>query len=169
MTQTRRRSLDLNQVDMALIQEAAAVIERGGLVAFPTETVYGLACKVDPDALARLSALKGRTPDKRYTLHVGSPEAVDAYVPSMDQRIEVLLNRGWPGPLTVVFSLNQAELDHQRLALASEVYEALYIGGSLGVRCPDHRVAAALLGTAQCPVVAPSANPHRGIPCGECR
>ncbi|MCP4450099.1 MAG: hypothetical protein GY809_01450, partial [Planctomycetes bacterium] len=60
-----------------ILKQAAKRIEAGELVAFPTETVYGVACRASVDALERLDRVKGRTPDKHYTLHVGSVSTLD--------------------------------------------------------------------------------------------
>jgi L-threonylcarbamoyladenylate synthase len=59
------------KINAAEIEEAAQVVDAGGLVAFPTETVYGIACRVEADSLARLDELKGRGTNKYYTLHIG--------------------------------------------------------------------------------------------------
>ena len=79
--ETKVIKLDDGNVDAAAIKEAAAVIDAGGLVAFPTETVYGIGCRVSNDSLARLNQLKGRPADKYYTLHIANPSEAFAICP----------------------------------------------------------------------------------------
>ena len=140
------------------MSEAAEIVEAGGLVVFPTETVYGIACRVTPSALARLDEVKGRPAAKRYTLHIGHPDQVREYVPSLKLRARKIIQLGWPGPLTLVFSLTQEDLALQSEKMDAAQFEALYGQGTLGVRCPDHPVASALLQAVKHAVVASSAN-----------
>ncbi|MBN1359939.1 MAG: threonylcarbamoyl-AMP synthase [Sedimentisphaerales bacterium] len=144
--------------DIERIEQAARLVESGGLVAFPTETVYGIACKADWDALARLSTVKGRDPDKYYTLHVGQVDDYRTYVPKVSLRTAKLIRRAWPGPLTLVFDIDPIDLGGLKSHLHDGAFDVLYKNGSIGIRCPDHVVASMLLRLARCPVVAPSAN-----------
>ena len=126
------------------IAAAAEVLGRGGLVAFPTETVYGIACRVDdPAALQWLFTLKGRPRDRRVAWLVPDVQAARRLGLVFDRRAEQLATRFWPGPLTLV--LPRAEP----------------VGGgtaeTLGVRVPDHRVAHALLARTG-PLATTSAN-----------
>ena len=70
--ETKVIKLDITDVDEAAIKEAAKVIDAGGLVAFPTETVYGIACRVSNDSLAKLNNLKGRPAEKYHPLHIAN-------------------------------------------------------------------------------------------------
>jgi len=151
------------QGDLDRIKKAAELVEAGGLVAFPTETVYGLACRVEHSALARLDQLKGRDAGKHYTLHIGQMDEYRKYVPKISIRAEKLIRQAWPGPLTLVFELDAAEMEVQRGRLDGETVRALYKDNSIGIRCPDHPVASLLLRLINYPVVAPSAN-HAGKP-----
>ena len=144
--------------DMEKISQAAAVVQGGGLVAFPTETVYGIACLAEKAPLDRLDEAKGRTPDKRYTLHIAGVSDLDRYIPAMSAKAEKLIRSAWPGPLTIVFEPGGDSLLNLSETLPSETYESLYIGGTIGVRCPDNPVAKALLERVDGAVVAPSAN-----------
>lgn len=156
--QTKVIKLDPTKIDFNTINEAAAIVEQGGLVAFPTETVYGIACIAKNDSLTKLNAIKGRTPDKHYTLHIGQTNDVRKYVPTAGLRAQKLIQNTWPGPVTVVFKLGQQDIDKQRKNLEQEVFEILYKDNSIGIRCPDNRIAAMLLQAVNSPVVAPSAN-----------
>jgi len=150
--------LDANRPNLTKIKEAAAVVDAGGLVAFPTETVYGIACRVNSHSLTKLSKLKGRGPDKHYTLHISQKSDVNKYVPTVGVREQKLIGRAWPGPLTVVFELNAKDVEQQQNSLEREVFENLYKDNSIGIRCPDNAIASMLLGEMQNAVVAPSAN-----------
>ncbi len=125
--------------DPALIAQAAQVLRGGGLVAFPTETVYGLgADAANPAAIERLNRVKGRPPDKPYSLHIHAPDQVRAFVASVPPLAATLMERFWPGPLTIVMPDAQ--------------------GKTVGFRLPDHPIARAFLKACGVPVAAPSAN-----------
>jgi len=158
LMQTKVVKVDDAQIDSAKIKEAASVIDAGGLVAIPTETVYGIACRVRTNSLARLDRLKGRSPEKYYTLHIGRKSNLQKYVPTVGLKAQKLIKNTWPGPLTIVFELDAQDIEKQRTSLEAEVFENLYKDNSIGIRCPDNPIASALLRLAQNPVVAPSAN-----------
>ena len=133
------------------VAEAAAILRRGGLVALPTETVYGLgAMALDPAAVAGIFAAKGRPSWDPLIVHVAAVDDIAAIadVPaSLADRVHLLAERFWPGPLTLL------------LPRSSAVPDAVTAGRPLvGVRIPSHPVAHALLREAAVPVAAPSAN-----------
>ena len=150
--------VDPLNIDMGKVRAAAAVVDGGGLVAFPTETVYGIACRVEESALFKLDAAKGRAADKRYSLHIAGVDSIADYIPRLSFRACKLIENCWPGPVTIVFELSEADLALQKKRVGAEVFDILYQGGTLGVRCPDSPVAIALLAACKRPVVAPSAN-----------
>jgi protein-tyrosine phosphatase len=156
--ETKVVKLDADKPDKAKIKEAGEVIDAGGLVAIPTETVYGIACRVSARSLERLGRLKGRGPGKAYTLHIGQKGDVRKYVPKVGIRASKLIERAWPGPLTVVFELEGQDVEKQRHSLEGEVFEGLYRNNSIGIRCPDNLIASMLLREARSAAVAPSAN-----------
>jgi L-threonylcarbamoyladenylate synthase len=156
--ETKVIKLNADRIDPATVRDAAALIDAGGLVAFPTETVYGIACRVESDSLARLDNLKGRTADKHYTLHIAHKDDVNEYVPAIGLRAQKLITNAWPGPLTIVFVLDEQDIEIQRANLKTDVFKNLYRDNSIGIRCPDNVVASALLRQANSLVVAPSAN-----------
>jgi L-threonylcarbamoyladenylate synthase len=156
--QTKIVKLDATNVDSAKIKEAASLVDGGGLVAFPTETVYGIACRVKTDSLARLNNIKGRDPTKYYSLHIGQKNDVRKYVPAIGLRAEKLIRNAWPGPLTIVFELDHTDIDKQKKNLEREFFKSLYKNNSIGIRCPDNPIATILLQSTYNPVVAPSAN-----------
>jgi L-threonylcarbamoyladenylate synthase len=146
------------QGDLDRIKEAAKVVEDGGLVAFPTETVYGIACRVHPTALARLDRIKGREGGKHYTVHIGQIDEYRKYVQGIGIQAEKLIRLAWPGPLTLVFNPPAAQIAEHRARLGGDIADTIYKDGSIGLRCPDHPVASLLLRLVDSPVIAPSAN-----------
>ena len=156
--ETKIIKLDAANIDSAGIEEAAAIVNAGGLVAVPTETVYGIACSVKKDSLAKLSDIKGRTAEKYYTLQIAESGDVHKYIPKLGLRYLKLIQNAWPGPLTIVFELDQDDINKQQNELDSEVFENLYKDNSIGIRCPDNAIALELLKRANGPVVVPSAN-----------
>jgi L-threonylcarbamoyladenylate synthase len=131
------------------IARAAASLRAGRLVAFPTETVYGLGARADdPGAVARIYAAKGRPRFNPLIAHVPDVAAARA-IASFDARAELLARSFWPGPLTLVLpARGPGTCPAARAGLAS-----------VGVRVPAHPVAQALLRRARVPIAAPSANP----------
>lgn len=131
------------------IREAAAVLARGGLVAFPTETVYGLgADATDPHAVARIFAAKGRPRFNPLIVHVASRDAVSGLAVVPDAAAGAI-ERFWPGPLTLVLPRRE------RCPVAELASAGL---DTLAVRMPRHAVAQDLIRGLGRPVVAPSAN-----------
>ena len=155
---TKVVKLDSENVDWVRIREAAELVDAGGLVAFPTETVYGIACRVTADSLARLDGIKNRDASKAYTLHISRREEIGKYVPTIGIRAGKLIEKAWPGPLTIVFELDSKDIERRQQSLKREVFQGLYRGNSIGVRCPDNPIGASLLRRTRHPVVAPSAN-----------
>jgi L-threonylcarbamoyladenylate synthase len=133
---------------------AARVLREGGLIAFPTETFYGLgADALSEPAVRRVFAAKGRPADKPLLVLVDSVAMVGRVARDVPPRARALMARYWPGPLTLV------------LAARDELPPALTAGtGTIGVRLSGHPVARALVAAAGVPVTAPSANPHAAPP-----
>jgi len=138
---------------------AASVLNQGGLVAFPTETVYGVGARADHrEALHRLRTLKARPDGQPFTVHIADPSRVRDYVPNLTDLGRRLVRKGWPGPLTLLFRVPDPvctpALEDRDAALATEIYHA----GEIGLRCPDHDVARGMLAGVTGPVIAASAN-----------
>lgn len=130
-----------------VIQEAAAILRSGGLIAFPTETVYGLGADARQEsAVRRVFAAKGRPADHPLIVHLGSPDWLADWALAIPESAWRLAERFWPGPLTLV------------LRRAPQVLDAVTGGQeSVALRVPAHPIALALIQTAG-PLVAPSAN-----------
>jgi L-threonylcarbamoyladenylate synthase len=139
--------------DDPAIDEAAEALRAGGLVAFPTETVYGLgADATDPAAVARIFEAKGRPPTNPLIVHGHSTSSVVRAVSSWPPEARVLAAHFWPGPLTLVLP---------RSVIIPDVVTAGR--DTVGVRVPDHPVARAILHRAGRLVAAPSANRSTGV------
>lgn len=146
------------------VHRAARWLDQGKLVAFPTETVYGIGCKAEKHTFERLNKVKGRQPDKRYTLHIGSPEQLTKYIPSKSLKAQKLVQNAFPGPVTIVFELDDEALRQVTESLPKDLYETLYSGQTLGVRYPACQITCEILAQAHSPIVAPSANPGGSPP-----
>lgn len=134
--------------EAAAIEEAAAVLRRGGLVAFPTETVYGLGANaLDPQAVARIFLAKGRPSFNPLIVHVRDEAAARALVREWPPQASSLAARFWPGPVTLVL--------HKRAIVPDIVTAGI---DSVALRVPSHPVALALLRASGVPLAAPSAN-----------
>lgn len=141
------------------IREAADVLAGGGLVVFPTETVYGVgACALLPEALGRLRVLKSRTDGKPFTVHIGQKAAVERFVPGLAGTGRRLVEKAWPGPLTIIFDVADPAASDVIRESSPDHIAAMYHEGTIGIRCPDDHVAADLLTRTPLPVVAASAN-----------
>jgi L-threonylcarbamoyladenylate synthase len=134
--------------DRASIQRAAECLRDGGLVAFPTETVYGLgAHALDATAVRRLFAAKGRPANDPLIVHVSSLEQAVVLTTGMPEEARALGNEFWPGPLTMVLKRHE-----------SVPREVTAGRDTVAVRVPAHPVARALIDATGFPVAAPSAN-----------
>ena len=132
----------------AQLREPAIALRQGALVAFPTETVYGLGCNpFDATAVQRLFVIKGRPTDRPLILHVANEEQAWELTAEIPETARKLAEHFFPGPLTIV------------LPRAPEVPESVCGGGDkVGIRCPAHPIARELISLASVPVAAPSAN-----------
>ena len=137
---------------MATVAEAARRLAEGGLVAFPTETVYGLgADAANPQAVAKIFAMKRRPESHPLIVHIGDPLALEAWASHVPEDAKKLVDRFWPGPLTII------------VPKSSRVPSAVTGGqDTVGLRCPSHAVAQELLHAfarvGSGAVAAPSAN-----------
>jgi len=122
------------------IAKCAKVIRQGGLVVFPTETVYGIAADFNNEkAIKRLREVKGRAENKPFSIHISQKELLPNYTPSKDPIIYKLIDACWPGPLTVIVPSYEADK-------------------TIGIRMPENNIAIKLVEESQCTVAAPSAN-----------
>ncbi len=141
-------TIDPVHPDRNILQAAADIIRDGGLVAFPTETVYGIGADgTNPAAIRRIYEAKGRHESKPVLVLVSDREDLDRLVRCIPGRVHALMDACWPGPLTLVFP-----------ALESVPRELLGQGTTIGVRHSGAAIAGALCRAVGGPVTAPSAN-----------
>lgn len=130
------------------IEAAAGIIRKGGVVAFPTETVYGLGANaIDPVAVAKVFALKERPSFDPLIVHIASVDTVAHLMLGFDERVSLLASAFWPGPLTIVVPKNATIPDIVTAGLPN-----------VGLRMPANDIALRLIEASGCPIAAPSAN-----------
>ena len=145
---TIKIKIDIDNVDINLINEAATLIKEGKLVAFPTETVYGLGANgLDEVAVQKIFNAKGRPQDNPLILHVYNIEQIKPLVKEIPTIAYECMKRFWPGPLTILFK-------------RSEVVPNIITAGldTVAIRMPNHTIALELIKEAKVPIAAPSAN-----------
>jgi len=146
--ETKVLYLDENNIDQSIIEEAGAVIRQGGLVAFPTETVYGLGANaLDADAVKKIFEAKGRPQDNPLIVHISDFDELPALVTEIPEIARKLMEKFWPGPMTIIFRKS-----------GIIPYETSAGLESVGVRMPSNAIARALIKAAGVPIAAPSAN-----------
>ncbi|MDP3791224.1 MAG: L-threonylcarbamoyladenylate synthase [Candidatus Omnitrophota bacterium] len=122
-----------------LIESAAKAVREGKLVAFPTETVYGIAANfLDEKAIESLYSIKGRPKNKPFTVHIADIKMIESLGCTVTKEALILISKFWPGPLTIILKSDG--------------------GNTLGFRAPANLVALELIKAAGVPIVAPSAN-----------
>lgn len=134
----------MNQID-----EAIKVIEQGGIVIFPTDTAFGIGCRLDNEnSLEKLFEIRRRPKDKAMPVLFDSIERISEFVLPYDNRVSDLMNKYWPGALTIILNCK-----------ADKVPSQVRGGGStLGVRIPDHETVQAIIKGANVPITGSSAN-----------
>ncbi len=130
------------------ITAAADILRQGGLVAIPTETVYGLGANaLDEAAVHKIFEAKGRPQDNPLIIHVPGPQWLPRYCEDVPPLAYTLARKFWPGPLTMILKRKKVVPDATTAGL-----------DTVGVRCPDHQVTLAIIREAGVPIAAPSAN-----------
>ncbi len=145
---TKTVRIDENKIDASLIKEAGEIIKSGGLVAFPTETVYGLGGDaLNPESSKKIYAAKGRPSDNPLIVHIYRIEDLEKIVKNVSDEARKVIDAFWPGPLTLIFEKN-------------DIVPKETTGGldTVAVRFPIHPTAAAFIEAAGGFVAAPSAN-----------
>ncbi len=145
---TRVVRINKSKPDLDAINEAARLLRAGELVAFPTETVYGLGANgLNATAIGKIFRAKNRPPDNPLILHVGYKKDIDRYGRDISTAAKKLIRAFWPGPLTVI-------------VMKRKKIPAIVTGGldTVAVRMPDNKIALSLIRKAGVPVAAPSAN-----------
>ena len=139
MKKTLVLKIDPKNPDTKLISRAAKVLREGGLVAFPTETVYGLGANMlDKKALDKLYEVKKRPKAKPFTAHIAALKTIRELGCAITKEAQAFVDKFWPGPLTLILKSKD--------------------GGRIGFRMPDNNIALELIRSSKVPVAAPSAN-----------
>ena len=142
------RKVDEENIDLNVIEEAAVFLKNGDMVAFPTETVYGLgADALNETASARIYAAKGRPSDNPLIVHVSNVEQVERLAREIPDKARRLMDEFWPGPLTIIFKKRDIVPDGTTGGL-----------DTVAVRMPNHKVALKLIEVSGVAIAAPSAN-----------
>ena len=145
---TQIYKIDSKAVDHQKMEEAAQLIRSGELVAFPTETVYGLgADALNPQASKKIYAAKGRPSDNPLIVHIAKFEDLEEIAKEVPQEAKKLADAFWPGPLTMIVFKNE-----------KVPYETTGGMDTVAIRMPDHPVALELIRQSGCLIAAPSAN-----------
>lgn len=140
--------IDADNIENSIIKKAACLLKEGGLVAFPTETVYGLGANgLDPSALRKIFEAKGRPQDNPLILHVAELKDAFHLAEKVPSKARILMEEFWPGPLTLVLPKSRF--------VPPEVTAGL---DTVAIRMPAHPLALALIREAGLPIAAPSAN-----------
>lgn len=142
-----------NSVDNLLnnpqIENASALLSQNEVVALPTETVYGLGGNAESDeAVTKIFEAKGRPSDNPLIIHIAEREQLARFVEEIPEKASILMDRFWPGPLTIIFKKKEGILSDKATAGLA----------TIAVRMPDHPVALAILKKCGLPIAAPSAN-----------
>ena len=140
--------IDAANIDEKVIEKAADIIKNGGLVAFPTETVYGLGANaLDADASKKIYEAKGRPSDNPLIAHIASLDSLDEIVEDASDVAGKLIDKFWPGPMTLIFNKKPNVPDSTTGGL-----------DTLAVRFPSNKIAMELIKKSGVPIAAPSAN-----------
>ncbi|MCM1257094.1 MAG: L-threonylcarbamoyladenylate synthase [Roseburia sp.] len=146
--ETKVYKIDRNVIDMVKIKEAADILQTGGLVAFPTETVYGLgADAMNPQASRNIYAAKGRPSDNPLIIHIAKWEDLEFIASGIPEKARKLSQAFWPGPLTMIFNKKEE--------VPKETTGGL---DTVAVRMPKDEIALKLIDKSGCLIAAPSAN-----------
>lgn len=140
--------LDEESLDANAIEEAGKMVRDGGLVVFPTETVYGLGANaLNNDAVKKIFKAKGRPQDNPLIVHIADIEQISSLVSEIPKIAQEFMNRFWPGPMTVILPKSFVIPDATSASLPS-----------IGIRMPSNTIARELIRAAKVPIAAPSAN-----------
>ena len=140
MTLTKIIKTEPDNTEQTLIQQAADILKKGGLVILPTETVYGIAANMQHyKAIERLYKVKQRPKDKPFSIHIADKDKIEEFAADIPVAAYKLISKFWPGPLTLVLQSKSK-------------------GQTVGIRMPDNDIALRVIATAAVPVVCPSAN-----------
>lgn len=148
MKDTIIMNIDAENIDDGSIEKCAEILKAGGIVAFPTETVYGLgADALNPEAIKKIFVAKGRPPDNPLIIHISKIEDILPLVMEIPDKAYDVMKKFWPGPLTIIFRKSNI-VPHETSGGLS----------TIAIRMPNHPIAIRLIEKSGIPIAAPSAN-----------
>ncbi len=146
------------------LEKTKNALAEGKIIAFPTETVYGLAASpFIPSSIDKLNKLKKRPPLKPYTIHIANPNDIYKFVQSPPWFARLIKYKFWPGPITMIVLPEEADVKKAKEEFRDH-FHFLFSSDGIGLRCPDHPIAHLILKSFDKPIVAPSANPLNSPP-----
>lgn len=148
MIKTKIVKMDPENIDYGIIKEAAQIINKGGVVVFPTETVYGIgADALNDEAVDKIFKAKGRPQDNPLIVHIADFDELYDLVETIPDNARKLAAKYWPGPLTMIL--------YKKNILSDKITAGL---NTAAIRLPEHKIALALIKESKKPIAAPSAN-----------
>lgn len=148
MKNTIIMKMDAENIDVRSIEKCAEILRTGGIVAFPTETVYGLgADALNPEAIKKIFVAKGRPPDNPLIIHISKTKDILPLVKEIPDKAYGVMEKFWPGPLTIIFRKSNI-VPHETSGGLS----------TIAIRMPSHPIAIRLIEESGIPIAAPSAN-----------
>lgn len=148
MKKTLVKKVDRKNIDSEVLKASTDILKSGGLVSFPTETVYGLGANaLDEEAVKSIFKAKGRPSDNPLIVHIYNSEQVRDLATEISETARILIDKFWPGPLTLLFKKSQ---------IVSNLVSADL--DTVAIRMPDDEIALAILKDSNLPIAAPSAN-----------
>ncbi|MCJ7507335.1 MAG: L-threonylcarbamoyladenylate synthase [candidate division Zixibacteria bacterium] len=155
MTETKIIKVNSSYPNREAIEEAVKILNRGGIISFPTETVYGLGARiVDEKALKKLFNIKGREKENPFLIFIKDIGELEKFAEEISPSARELIDRFWPGPLTLVFKSRLKNLSSYLLKQ-----------GKIGIRLSSFPLVQELLKQLDCPITATSANISGERPC----
>jgi len=146
--ETKEIRFNPENIDLSLAKEAGDILARGGIVAFPTETVYGLGANaLDEEAVKKIFLAKGRPSDNPLIVHVADEKDVEALVEEIPEKAKLLMRHFWPGPISIIMKKSNKISDYVSAGLQT-----------VAIRMPSNPVAREIIRAAGVPIAAPSAN-----------
>ncbi len=146
--ETKEINLNPENIDAALAQQASAILANGGVVAFPTETVYGLGANaLDETAVKKIFIAKGRPSDNPLIVHIADEQDVVPLVKEISEKAKLLMQHFWPGPISIIMQKSDKISDYVSAGLST-----------VAIRMPQNPVAREIIRCAGVPIAAPSAN-----------
>jgi L-threonylcarbamoyladenylate synthase len=139
-----------NKLDEIILKRVKEVLDHDGLIAYPTETVYGLGANLTVHAINKLISIKQRTESKYFSMLISNPAMVNDFIEGINKNAKILINRFWPGPLTLIMKLKKN--------LSSPLKQIGSSDNKIGIRCSSHQIARQIVEYYKSPIISTSAN-----------